>query len=69
MARNQQYTVVVVRSGSSLRPWEWEIYRDGKPLPARLSETGFRSEHTAKLAGNVALRDFLSGLAQEETKP
>jgi hypothetical protein len=34
-------------------------------LPARIRETGFKTEHTAKLAAKVALRDFLSGLAQE----
>jgi hypothetical protein len=55
-------------SGINPRPWGWEIYRDGKPLPARLHESGFRTEHTATLAGKVALRDFLEGLALEESK-
>jgi hypothetical protein len=67
--QNQQYTVEIVRSGNLLSPWGWEIYRNGKPLPARLLDSGFKSERTAKLASNVALREFLSGLAREETKP
>jgi hypothetical protein len=28
-----------------------------------------KTEHTATLAGKVALRDFLAGLAREESKP
>jgi hypothetical protein len=48
------------------KPWAWEICRDGKPLPVRLRESGFKTEHTATLAGKVALRDFLSGLAEEQ---
>jgi hypothetical protein len=68
MSRNEQYTVVVTRSGGPLSAWEWEICRNGQPLPARVWKRGFKSEHTAKLSGNVALRDFLSGLAQEESK-
>jgi hypothetical protein len=41
---------------------------DGGPLPVRIRESGFKTEHTAKLAGKVALRDFLVGLAREEDK-
>jgi hypothetical protein len=36
--------------------WDWEVYRDGKPLPARLQGSGLRSEVAAKGAGNAALR-------------
>jgi hypothetical protein len=32
----------------------------------RVRELGFKTEHTATLAGKVALRDFLTGLAREE---
>jgi hypothetical protein len=51
------------------RPWSWEIYRDGEPLPARLREDGYKTEYTATAAGRAALRDFLAGLAEEESKP
>jgi DNA helicase HerA-like ATPase len=43
--------------------------RDGRPLPIPLRREGFKSEHTAKLAGTVALREFLSALAREEANP
>jgi hypothetical protein len=66
---NEQYALAIARSGNSFSPWGWEIYRNGKPLPARLRNGGFKSEHTAKLAGNAALREFLSGLAREESMP
>jgi hypothetical protein len=39
------------------------------PCGIRLRRDGFKSEHTAKLAGTVALRDFLSALAREEANP
>jgi hypothetical protein len=70
MFEADRYTLVVTprRSGINPRPWGWEIYRDGQPLPARLRESGFRTEHTATLAGKVVLRDFLAGLAHEESK-
>jgi hypothetical protein len=34
----------------------------------RLREVGFKTDHTATLAGKVALRDFLSGLADEKAQ-
>jgi hypothetical protein len=70
MFEADRYTLVVTprRSGISPRPWGWEIYRNGQPIPARLRESGFRTEHTATLAGKVVLRDFLAGLAHEESK-
>ena len=71
MSGNEHYTIVLGRSRdhAPLKPWAWEIYRDGKPLPIPLRRDGFKSEHTAKLAGAVALREFLSALARQEAKP
>jgi hypothetical protein len=71
---SDRYTIVVhviaaAASTPPFKPWAWEICRDGKPLPVRLRECGFKTEHTATLAGKVALRDFLSGLAEEQAKP
>ena len=71
MPEANRYTPLVRRSRASPHhpgPWNWEIYRDGKPLPARLWEDRFKSEYTATLAGRVALPDFLAGLAEEESK-
>jgi hypothetical protein len=70
MFEADRYTLVVRarRSGIHPQPWGWEICRDGNPLPARLREAEFRTEHTATLVGKIALRDFLSGLANEQSK-
>jgi hypothetical protein len=71
MPEAARYTLVVRarRSPNHARPWTWEIYRDGEPLPARLREEAFATEYTATASGNVALRYFLEGLAEEEGKP
>jgi hypothetical protein len=68
MSGAHRYTLVVRARGGSYhpRPWSWEICRDGEPLPARLREEGFATEYTATASGNVALRYFLAGLAEEE---
>jgi hypothetical protein len=73
-ARNDRYTIAVQMIAAQadalpFKPWTWEIYRDGTPLPVRVREAGFKTERTATLAGKVALRDFLTGLAQEQSKP
>ena len=70
MSGHEHYTIVLGRrcDGTPLKPFAWEIYRDGKPLPIPLRREGFKSEQTAKLAGAVALREFLSELAQEQAK-
>jgi hypothetical protein len=72
MSKSDVYTIVIARMGGSggsrFKPWGWEIYRSRQPLPVRVFEAGFKTEHTARLAGNVALRDFLIGLAQEQSK-
>jgi hypothetical protein len=71
MSGHEHYTIVFGRDRkrAPLKPWAWEIYRDGKPLPIPLRREGFKSEHTAKLAGTVALREFLSALTREQAKP
>jgi hypothetical protein len=73
MSKRDRYTVVVRAVAAEVeippfKPWQWEIHRDGEPLPVRLRESGFKTEHTARLAGRVALRDFLKALAVEESK-
>jgi hypothetical protein len=71
MPEADRYTLVVSARASRThaRPWSWEICRDGEPLPARLREDGYKTEHTATAAGRFALRLFLAGLAEEESKP
>jgi hypothetical protein len=71
MSQDERYGIVVYMVAARVnappfKPWAWEICRDGEPLPARIRESGFKTEHTARLAAKVALKDFLSGLAQEQ---
>jgi hypothetical protein len=71
MSQGERYGIVVYivaaqANAPPFKPWAWEICRDGEPLPARIREGGFNTEHTARLAAKVALRDFLSGLAREQ---
>jgi hypothetical protein len=74
MSERDRYTVVVhmiaaATDAPPFKPWRWEIYRDGEPLPVRIRESGFKSERTATSAGKVALRDFLTGLDEERARP
>jgi hypothetical protein len=69
MSTNDEYTLTIVQSRTPLSPWGWEVYRNGKPLPARLRVSGFKSKHAARLAGTAALQRFLSDLRHEESKP
>jgi hypothetical protein len=61
-----EFSVVAVQRGQYARRWEWEIYRNGHPLPARLRNGQFWSERAAKAAGTVALRELLEALAREQ---
>jgi hypothetical protein len=60
------YHVAVTQSGYAPARWEWEICRNAQPLPVRLREGDFRSERTARAAGNLALREFLEALDREQ---
>ena len=63
MSRDDRYDIVVYllaaqANAPPFKSWAWEICRDGEPLPARIRESGFKTEHTAKLAAKVALRGY-----------
>jgi hypothetical protein len=61
-----EYSSVVVQRGRFPIRWEWELYRNGQPLPVRFRDGNFRLESTAEAAGKVALREFLEALAREQ---
>jgi hypothetical protein len=46
--------------------WEWEIYRNSEPLPARLRDGPYKSVRTTEAVGSVAPREFLQGLSREK---
>ena len=56
--------VVVTDCGDGT--WEWEICRQGEPLPARMRDGPFGSEEAALAAGKTALREFLGLLESEQ---
>jgi hypothetical protein len=60
----QMYHVVVTLRG--LSSWEWEIYRNGKPLPVRLQEGPYKSKSEAGAAGRIAIREFLEALDRDQ---
>jgi hypothetical protein len=60
------YGVVVVQRGQSPDRWEWEIHRNGQPLPVRLRNGNFTMERAAKAAAKVALRQFIEALNREQ---
>jgi transcriptional regulator with XRE-family HTH domain len=62
-ATSNKYHVVVTLRGLS---WEWEIYRDGIPLPVRLRDGFYRSKSAAGTAGRIAIREFLEALDREQ---
>jgi hypothetical protein len=61
-----EFSVVAVLRGQYADCWEWEIYRNGEPLPARLRNGQFWSERSAKAAGKRALCEFLQALDREQ---
>jgi len=72
MARRRStdtYHVAVTQSGHTPARWEWEIYRNARPLPVRLREGGFATKGTATALGKAALREFLEALARDAKKP
>jgi hypothetical protein len=59
-----KYHVVVTQRGPLF--WEWELYRNFQPLPARVREGSFKSARAAEAAGRVALREFLEAFNREQ---
>jgi hypothetical protein len=42
------YRVAVNRRGKSPKPWQWQISREGQPLPVKRSATSYSSRVQAK---------------------
>jgi hypothetical protein len=59
-----KYHVVVTQRHVAL--WEWELYRNDEPLPARVRDGPYKSARTAEAAGRAALREFLEALNREK---
>jgi hypothetical protein len=48
-----EYNVVVAQRGQFARRWEWEIFRNGRPLPVPLRNGQFWSERSARLIAEL----------------
>jgi hypothetical protein len=56
--------VVLTEYGDGI--WEWEICRQGEPLPARMRDGPFKSHDVALKAGKIALQKVLKLLEFEQ---
>jgi hypothetical protein len=63
-----QYHVVTQQPDPKWWHWRWEIYRNGKPMAARLQGGSHHSKDLAERAGVQALREFLVALERERAR-
>ena len=67
MQPNRGYYISVTRQNHTYPPaWRWRIMRRGNPMGVRIEGDGFPSYDAARLAGNLALVDFLEQLEREK---
>jgi hypothetical protein len=65
MDANRSLTVRVERRGDK---YTWELHRDGHFHPVRFSVPVYRSEETARAAGNEVRTDHLAHLARSAAR-
>ena len=68
MATKPDYYMVTRENGKPPNPWEWEIRRHSKPMPVKMSGSGYKSQMAAEFAGKRELEEFLKLLAEEEKR-
>jgi len=67
MQPNRGYYISVTRQNHTYPPaWRWRLMRRGNPMGVRIEGDGFPSYDAARLAGNLALGDFLEQLEREK---
>jgi hypothetical protein len=67
MQPNRGYYISVTRQNHTYPPaWRWRLMRRGNPMGVRIEGDGFPSYDAARLAGNLALADFLEQLEREK---
>jgi hypothetical protein len=57
--------VVIVRRRGAASTWGWSIHRRSRHLGVKFYEDGFKTWDEAKLAGEAALKEFLTAVACE----
>jgi hypothetical protein len=59
---------MVTRRTAYPSSWRWRIVRRGKPMGVRIEGGGFSTYEAARLAGNLAMADFLKQLELEKSR-
>jgi hypothetical protein len=62
------YYVMATRQTSYPPSWRWRIMRRGKPMGVRIEGGGFSNYDAARLAGKLALANFLEQLELEKSR-
>jgi hypothetical protein len=60
------YYVMATRQTAYPPSWRWRIVRRGKPMGVQIEGGGFTAYAAARLAGRLALADFLEQLELEK---
>jgi hypothetical protein len=60
------YYVMATRQMTYPPSWRWRVMRRGKPMGVRIEGGGFSTYDAARLAGRLALADFLEQLELEK---
>jgi hypothetical protein len=67
-SNHRGYYVMATRQTTYPPSWRWRIVRRGKPMGVQIEGGGFSSYHAARLAGKLALEDFLERLLLEKSR-
>ena len=65
---HQDYTVRVKDRHIGLNPYKWAIYRAGWPRAVKSAASVYRTAEKCRIAGTLALREFLSNIAKRRKK-
>jgi hypothetical protein len=65
---DQHYTVKVKDRHIGLNPYKWAIFRVGWPLAVKNAASVYRTAEQCRIAGTLALREFLLNIAKRIKK-
>ena len=68
MPAPSDYYLVTFTTNERPYTWAWEIKRRSKPMDIRYTDSGFKSQAAAEIAGSQELEEFLEALAKEEKR-
>jgi hypothetical protein len=65
---HRAYYIMVARQKAYPPSWRWRVMRRGKPMGVRIEGGGFSNYDAARLAGKLALANFLEQLELEKSR-